>query len=342
MRAARVPRVARVDPAGRPLEGRRRQGIQAIGIVVGWIFLVSMILWATGGTRQSAAPVPWMLGMGVLAWALAEQVAGRRGLVWPGSALAIVGSLSMGLGASIITPELRLGQPEMRLAIISGVAAICMFGYLFRFRLPGLVSPVVTFSIIALFLGFYGLDPARVAELEGFSPRGILAAMLSSKVAVVCFTTLSTAAVFAARWLDLKGDDFGLAAARPLHLVGAGVLALIVGRWLSMLPAPLDGIMLVAAWAGVTVWSLRINRIGVMFTAILAMAKPTIVALGVTFGFTFERSDWGWYFPLILVAVIAIWPWLHEQSLRRNWTLGPGGRIPTPRNNWYWRYWPYS
>jgi hypothetical protein len=342
MRAARAPRAARVDPAGRPLEGRRRQGFQAVGIVVGWIFLVSMILWATGGTRQSAAPVPWMLAMGVTAWALAELVAGRRGLVWPGSALAIFGSLSMGLGFSIITPELRLGEPEIRLAIIAGVAAVCMFGCLLRYRLPGLVSPVVTFSIIALFLGLYGVDPARMAEVEGFSPRGILAAMLGSPVAVACFTAFSAAAVFAARWLDLKGDDFGLAAARPLHLVGAGVLALIVGRWLSLLPAPLDWIALLAAWAGVTVWALRINRIGVMFTAILAMARPTAIALGGSFGFTFQRSDWGWYLPLILVTVIAVWPWLHEQSLRRNWTLGPGGRIPTPRNNWYWRYWPYS
>ena len=339
MKAARV---ARVDPAGRPLEGRRRQGLQAVGIVFVWIGLVSMILWATGGTHRSAAPVPWMLGMGVLAWALAEQVAGRRGLVWPGSALAIVGSLSVGLGASIITPELRLGAPETRFAIVTGMAAVCMFGFLFRFRLPGLVSPVVTFSIVALFLALYGTDPARLAEVEGFSPRGILAAMMSSPIAVTGFTAISVAAVFAARWLDIKGDDFGLAAARPLHLVGAGVVALIVGRWLSMLPTPADWILLLAAWAVATVWALRVNRISVMLTSVLAMAKPTIMALSGTFGFTFTRADWGWYLPLILVVGIAIWPLLHEQSLRRNWTLGPGGRIPQPRDNWYWRYWPYS
>jgi hypothetical protein len=335
-------RVARVDPAGRPLEGRRRQGLQAVGIVLVWIGLIFLILWATGGTRQSAAPVPWMLAIGVLAWALAEPVAGRRGLVWPGSALAIVGSLSVGLGVSIITPELRLGPPETRFAILTGTAAACMVGFLFRFRLPGLVSPVVTFSILSSFLALYGTDPARLAEVEGFSPRGILAAMMRSPVAVAGFTALSAGAVFAARWLDLKGDDFGLAAARPLHLVGAGVLALIIGRGLAMLPGPIDWVLLLAAWAGVTLWALRINRIGVMFTAILAMAKPTAVALGVTFGFTFQRADWSWYLPLILVGGIAIWPLLHEQSLRRNWTLGPGGRIPQPRDNWYWRYWPYA
>jgi hypothetical protein len=283
-----------------------------------------------------------MLAIGVLAWALAEPVAGRRGLVWPGSALAIVGSLSVGLGVSIITPELRLGPPETRFAILTGTAAACMVGFLFRFRLPGLVSPVVTFSILSSFLALYGTDPARLAEVEGFSPRGILAAMMRSPVAVAGFTALSAGAVFAARWLDLKGDDFGLAAARPLHLVGAGVLALIIGRGLAMLPGPIDWVLLLAAWAGVTLWALRINRIGVMFTAILAMAKPTAVALGVTFGFTFQRADWSWYLPLILVGGIAIWPLLHEQSLRRNWTLGPGGRIPQPRDNWYWRYWPYA
>ena len=49
-----------------------------------------MILWATGGTRHSAAAAPWMIGLSALCWVAAEHVAGRLGLVWPGSALAIV------------------------------------------------------------------------------------------------------------------------------------------------------------------------------------------------------------------------------------------------------------
>ena len=255
-------RVARVDPAGRPLEGRRRQGIQAIGIVLGWLVLISVVMWATGGAHRSAAPVPWMLGICVLCWATAEHVAGRRGLVWPGSALAIVGSLSAGLGLSIITPELRLGPADMRFAVISGTAAFVMTLYLFRFRLPGLVSPVVTFSIVALFLGLYGADPERLREVEGFSPRGILAAMMRSPVWVAGFGVLSAAAVLAARRLDLKGDDFGLASARPLHLIGAGVLALVVSRGLALLPQTIDLFFLVIEWIVITVWALRINRIG--------------------------------------------------------------------------------
>jgi hypothetical protein len=245
------------------LENRRKQGIHAVGIVFGWLVLISVVMWATGGTHRSAAPVPWMLGIGVLCWATAEHVAGRRGLVWPGSALAIVGSLSAGLGFSIITPELRLGPADLRFAIISGTAAFVMSLYLFRFRLPGLVSPVVTFSIVALFLGLYGADPERLREVEGFSPRGILAAMMRSPVWVAGFGVLSAVAVLAARRLDLKGDDFGLASARPLHLIGAGVLALVVSRWLALLPQTIDLFFLVIEWVVITVWALRINRIGV-------------------------------------------------------------------------------
>jgi hypothetical protein len=333
---------ARVDPAGRPLENRRRQGAQALGIVFGWFALISMVMWATGGAQRSAAPVPWMLGIGVLCWATAEHVAGRRGLVWPGSALAIVGSLSVGLGLSVITPELRLGPPEVRFALISGTAAFLMALYLFRFRLPGLVSPVVTFTIVALFLGLYGADPDRLREVEGFSPRGILAAMMHSPVWVAGFGLLSAVAVVSARRLDLKGDDFGLASARPLHLIGAGVLALVISRWLALLPQPLNLIALTAEWVAVSVWALRINRIGVMFTAHLAMTRAIGLAIAGPLGFTLDRGDWMLVLLAIVVVGMAVWPVMHEQSLRRGWTLGPGGRIPQPRDNWYWRYWPYS
>jgi hypothetical protein len=335
-------RPARVDPAGRPLENRRRQGAQAIGIVAGWFVLISVIMWATGGAHHSDAPVPWMLGLGVVCWATAEHVAGRRGLVWPGSALAIVGSLSAGLGFSVITPELRLGPVEVRFAILSGTAAFMMTLYLFRFRLPGLVSPVVTFTIVALFLGLYGADPERLREVEGFSPRGILAAMMRSPVWVAGFGLLSAVAVVLARRLDLKGDDFGLASARPLHVIGAGVLALVVGRGLALLPQPLDLILLAAEAAAVVVWALRINRIGVMFTALLAMTRPMVLAITGPLELTLGRADWAWILIAVCVIGFFAWPALHEQSLRHNWTLGPGGRIPQPRPNWWWRYWPYA
>ncbi len=330
-------RPARVDPAGRPLEGRRRQAAQAGAIVAGWIALVTAILWGA-----PEAPAPWLISIGVLAWAGCEHIAGRRGLVWPGSALAIVGALSAGMGLSLVTPEMRAAPETLRGAVVAGSAAMLMMLFLFRFRLPGLVSPVVTFTIVALFLGIYGADPGRLAEVEGFSPRGILAAMLEAPLVVGGVLLLSAGAVALARWLDLNGDDFGLAAARPLHVIGAGVLALILGRWLALAPAPLDLAVLALAWGVAALWALRINRIGVMLTAQLAMAKPAILALAAVVGFTFTRADWAWALPLIVAAGIGAWPWLHERALRRGWILGPGGRIPQPRPNWWWRYWPYA
>jgi hypothetical protein len=201
---------------------------------------------------------------------------------------------------------------------------------------------VVTFTIVALFLGLYGADPERLREVEGFSPRGILAAMMRSPVWVAGFGLLSAAAVATARRLDLKGDDFGLASARPLHVIGAGVLALVVGRGLALLPQPLDLILLTAEAAVVVLWALRINRIGVMFTAHLAMTRPLVLAITGPLEITLGRGDWAWILIAICLTGFAAWPTLHEQSLRHNWTLGPGGRIPQPRANWWWRYWPYA
>jgi hypothetical protein len=109
-----------------------------------------------------------------------------------------------------------------------------------------------------------------------------------------------------------------------------------------MLPGPLAAVMLAVAWAVATIWALRINRIAVMYAAVYASAKPMMLALGALLGFSFVRSDWSWLAPLILFGGMAIWPWMHERSLRRGWTLGPGGRIPQPRPNWWWRYWPYA
>lgn len=336
-------RAARVDPAGRPLENRRRQGAQALGIVAGWVAVMLAIFWGTGGGPDRAgAAVPWLMAVGILSWALAEHIAGRRGLVWPGSALGIVGPLSVGLGLSVVTPEMRAAAPEEQMAVLAGTSALLMSLFLFRFRLPGLVSPVVTFTIVALFLGLYGADPERLKEVEGFSPRGILAAMMGSPVWVAGFGALSATAVVLARRLDLKGDDFGLASARPLHVIGAGVLALVVGRGLALLPQPLNLILLAAEWIVIAVWALRINRIGVMFTAHLAMARPLVLAITGPLGLTLTRGDWAWILIAICVGGFCAWPTLHEQSLRRNWTLGPGGRIPQPRKNWWWRYWPYA
>ncbi len=301
-----------------------------------------VIFRATGGHARDGAAVPWLIAVGFVSWILAEHIAGRRGLVWPGSALGTVGALSAGLGMNVFTPDIRAAPPEEQLAVLAGTPALLMSLFRFRFRLPGLVSPVVTFTIVALFPGLYGTGPERLREVEGFSPRGILAAMMRSPAWVAGFGIISAAAVIAARRLDLKGDDFGLASARPLHLIGAGVLALVIGRGLALLPQPVDLLLLAIEWVVITIWALRINRIGVMFTARLTMTRPIVIAIIGPMGLSLDRTDWLWTLPGIIAFGLAAWPWMHEQSLRRGWTLGPGRRIPQPHDNWDWRYWPYS
>jgi hypothetical protein len=336
-------RPARVDPAGRPLHNRRRQGLQAIGIVAAWIGLMVLLFWASGsGPGKTQVVIPWLLATGLVSWLLAEKVVGKHGLVWPGSALGVVGPLSVGLAMSVLTPDMRAAPPEEQIAVLSGTSAFLMALFVWRFRLPGLISPVVTFTIVALFLGIYGVDPERLREVEGFSPRGILAAMMQSTAWVLAFGSVSGAAVVLARWLDLNGDDFGLAAARPLHVIGAGVFALVLGRWLGLLPFPLDVVALALAWGAGILWALRINRIAVMFATQLAMTRPMVLSVATPLGFSLDRRDWGSFITVMMAAGMAYWPLLHEQSLRRGWTLGPGRRIPQPRNNWWWRYWPYA
>jgi len=336
-------RSPRVDPSGRPLHNRRRQGAQALGIVFAWIGLMVLLFWAAGdGPGKTRVVIPWLFVAGLAGWLLAEKEVGKHGLIWPGSALGVVGPLSVGLAMNVLTPDMRLAPPEEQIAVVSGTSAFLMALFVWRFRLPGLILPMVTFTIVALFLGLYGIDPERLREVEGFSPRGILAAMIQSTAWVMAFAATSGAAVVLARWLDLNGDDFGLAAARPLHVIGAGVFPLVIGRWLGLLPAPLDIIALTLAWGAGILWALKINRIAVMFATQLAMTRLVVLAVAAPLGYSLDRQDWATFITVMMFSGMAYWPLLHEQSLRRGWTLGPGRRIPQPRNNWWRRYWPYA
>ncbi len=330
-----------VDPAGRPLERRREQAIMALGVVTGWLALLGFVLWLTGGDGTSSAPAWCLAAIAFGCWFAAEEAGRKRGLVWPASAFGIVGSLSLGLGASIATPELRTAPTGDGIAIISAVSAISMAIYLFRFRLPGLVSPVVTFTVVAVFLGLHGTDPESVAKIEGFSPRGILAALLDNPFLAGVVGSAALIVVGFARRLDLKGDDFGLATARPLHLIGAGIAALVIGRMLGALPVPLDIVALGTAWIGALIWALRINRVAVVCTIHFAIARPAVLAVAEPLGLSLSVSDWSLLLTTMLIFDLAIWPLCHKLSLRHGWTLGPGGRIPRERKGWVWRYWPY-
>ncbi|MEO0621544.1 MAG: hypothetical protein AAFU49_19580 [Pseudomonadota bacterium] len=334
-----------IDPSGRPLKNAGFEAVVALGIVLVWIVVLVLVFWSMGDDRANAGPAATFMlaGVGLTCWFLAAEVAGRRNLVWPGSALGIVGPLSLGFALALSTPELRVGPFQTRLAIVSMVAAVGMIPFLFRFRLPGLVSPVVTFMLVGLFLTLFGTDMERLRQVEGFSPRGIVASLLDQPLFAIAFGGLAVWAAVTARRLDLNSDDFGLAAARPLHLMGCGVCALMVGRVLGMLPGPLDLIAVLAAFAVAWIYALRINRIAVLFAMQMAMVKPLVMSITEPLGLRLDVSDWTWIVLGIVALELATWPTLHRISRARNWTLGPGGRIPPLEHpGWIWRYWPYA
>ena len=339
--ANQIQPTARVDPAGRPLEGRTRQALTALGIILGWLALIILIMWAHRG-QDVVQPARLLGATGLLAWMGCEMWGGRRGPIWPISALAIAGSLSIGFSCGLLGHSADVTDKAVGFAVISGCAAIAMLAFLFRFKLPGLVSPVVTFTVVALFLTLYGVDSKSLARVEGFSARGILAALMSSPAWAIGFGSLAAAAVVLARRLDLHGDDFGVAAARPLHLIGAGVTALVVGRVLALAPYPGNMLLLAAFWIGAYYWALRINRIAVLVAMHFAIAKPTLYAFTTPLGWVPDLSEWTIMLTVVLLFDLAIWPRLHKLSLANGWTLGPGGRIPHERPGWAWRYWPYA
>jgi len=342
----RRPRpVPRINPSGRPLERPGFEAAVSLGIMLAWFpAMVAILRGARAlGIDDGPAPSLAMLLLAVLCWLGAGRAAfGRRHLVWPASAFGIAGPMALGYALSIATPELRAGPFQTRIAVISMVSGLAMLPFLFRFRLPGLVSPIITFALVGLFLGLYGTDMQRLREVEGFSARGILAALIAEPIYGAVFGLLAVAALIGARHLDLKSDNFGLAAARPLHLVGAGVVALVAGRLAALLPPPWDIAALAALWLLAIVWTMRVNRLAVMFAAHLALAKPLILTVTAPFGIAFTLEEWSAVIGAIILVDLGLWPALHLLSRRIGWTLGPGGRMPPDRPGVFWRYWPYA
>jgi hypothetical protein len=332
-------RAPRVDPAGRPLEGRARQAALAGGILAAWLAAIVALAPLMAGAPPSLRSATLAV-LSALIWLVTEDVGGRRGLVWPASALAIAGSLSLGFAAVSAVPGLRAAPPAETVAIISGGAAVGMAAFLFRFRLPGLVSPVITFSLVALFLAVMGTD--GLGRVEGLSARGVLAALIDVPWVAALAGLAGAAGVAFARRLDFGKDDFGLASARPLHVVGAGVAALVAGRAAAVLPAGLDLAALAAIWAAAFLWALRINRVAVLVAIHLGSGKPLVLAVAAPLGLMPGPAGWTALFVGALLADLALWLPLHRMSVARGWTLGPGGRPPRPRAGWLWRYWPYA
>lgn len=334
-----------IDPSGRPLKRAGFEAIFALGLVFVWIVAIGGLFALMGKDRAAAIAWPTLslVALTLICWWGAEIVARRHHLIWPGSALGILGPLSLGFALALSTPELRTGPHLTRLAIVAGVGGLAMIPFFLRFRLPGLVSPIITFLLVGLFLSLYGTDPARLRELEGFSPRGIVAALMSDPRAAAAFGALALAGAVLARRLDLGGDNFGLAAARPLHLVGGGVVALVAGRALALAPHPLDIALLAAAFLIAWAWALRLNRIAVLFATQFAMAKPMILAVATPLGLRLDLGDWTILLTLMLAVQMLSWPALHRLSRRLGWTLGPGGRVPPLEHpGVFWRFWPYA
>lgn len=329
----------RVDPAGRPIGRRLAQALWSLGIVALWVALAVAIFRLTRGAPPER-PAEAMAAVALAFWLATEAIGGRHGPVWPASALGITGAISAGFAASMAGPALRSAPPAEAMAVVSGTAALVMGLWLFRFRLPGLVSPVVTFAIVAVFLAVIGTDREGLAQVEGFSARGILAALIATPAAAASAGALGLAAAVLARRLDLKGDEFGLASARPLHLIGCGVAALVAGRALAALPGPADAAALMALALAGTAWALRINRFAVMVAVQLALARPLVTALSPDT--TLDPQGWAVLLTAVLAIDLAAWPLLHHVWLSRGWTLGPGARIPEPRPGLWWRYWPYA
>ena len=335
----------RINPSGRPLERPGFEAALSLAIMAGWFAaMIGIIVGARLlGAGDSLVPSLCMAGLAVLCWLGAERVAGgARHLVWPASAFGIAGPMSAGYALALALPELRHGPFQTQVAVISLVCSLGMIPFLFRFRLPGLVSPIITFALVGLFLGLYGTDMERLRAVEGFSARGILAALITSPWVSALAAGLAAGALVLARRLDLGSDNFGLAAARPLHLVGAGVLALVAGRAAGPLPGPWDGAALGALWLLAIAWTLRVNRLAVMFAAHLALMKPVAMALWSGGAAAFDLERWTVIIAAVIWFDLLTWPFLHLLSQRLGWTLGPGGRVPPAHPGALWRYWPYA
>ena len=99
-------REIRISPSGRPLENAGYEAVFALGIVATWVIIMGVTLAIMGKNQAAAGPWPMyaLLSLTAFCWWYAEIVVGRRNLIWPGSALGIVGPLSLGFAISLATP----------------------------------------------------------------------------------------------------------------------------------------------------------------------------------------------------------------------------------------------
>jgi hypothetical protein len=219
------------------------------------------------------SPIPLIIG----AWLLAEYFCGKRRLLLPSMALAIVitwasGIMAAGLASFLVDPVNTAGRIESGATtpweLITGIsyagfaAAVIAAGLFFwRFRLP--------FSLFLLAGAIAGLFYTAVAQFAGIGQIGSGAAML-----VVGLATLGTAIAF-----DMKDPTRSTRSSDHafwLHMAAApqiilGVRGLLLGSGFAPASAAEATMMLVVLLA-FAVLSLALNRRALIVSGLVTFA----------------------------------------------------------------------
>ncbi len=217
-------------------------------------------------------PLPLIVG----AWLLAEYFCGKRRLLLPSMALAIIitwasGVLAAGLASFMVDPVIEAGHVESGMNpwnILTGLsysgfaAAVAASGLFFwRFRLP--------FSLFLLAGAIAGLFYTAVAQFAGIGQVGSGAAML-----VVGLATLGTAIAFDMR--DPTRSTRSSDHAFWLHMAAApqiilGVRGLLLGSGFA--PASTaEATMMLVVLIAFAVLSLALNRRALIVSGLVTFA----------------------------------------------------------------------
>ncbi|MEQ1783314.1 MAG: hypothetical protein ABMA14_18315 [Hyphomonadaceae bacterium] len=217
-------------------------------------------------------PIPLIVG----AWLLAEYFCGKRRLLLPSMALAIVitwasAALAAGLASFMVDPVIeagRVGNGMNPWEIVTGLsysgfaAAVAAAGLFFwRFRLP--------FSLFLLAGAIAGLFYTAVAQFAGIGQVGSGAAML-----VVGLATLGTAIAFDMR--DPTRSTRSSDHAFWLHMAAApqiilGVRGLLLGSGFA--PASTaEATMMLVVLIAFAVLSLALNRRALIVSGLVTFA----------------------------------------------------------------------
>ncbi|MBY8976007.1 hypothetical protein KHP62_09335 [Rhodobacteraceae bacterium NNCM2] len=302
-----------------------------------WLVAINLVFRYFGDTRNpSAEAVVPMVGLAVITWPCAKFLVEKLDYLWPATMLGLLGPICFGFAVSFSTPELRALPPDRAMAVVAGVASIGMVAFLFRFTLAGLVSPATTFAIVSVFLNIRGMSEEALYRVEGFSPRGLLAGLIDEPLAAAGAGFVALGAVVLARWLEKNGNAFGVESARPLHLIGGGIVALVAGRFAHALPEPWDLLALLGLYLLAIVWALRIERIAVMMTCHVALVAPIVLSL---YDFRPPPHQIAALAAVIVGLGLVLWGRGRKFSVALGWTQQPRHI----RRNWPDRViWPYN